>query len=141
QSDKFPTMLLDADGNERASIYLRDSDLNVLQILWQQLARKDLKPELRQAASSAFFAVLDRRRESWKLLHVQLQQELTAMRHSIQQMESNPASRAKTFAPVTPATAAAMKADEARYTAYVLSLGKLIALRPDSFDAVRIKME
>ena len=141
QSDKFPTMLLDADGNERASIYLRDSDLNVLQILWQQLARKDLKPDLRQAATGAFFAVLDRRRESWKLLHAQLQQELTAMRHSIQQMESQPASGAKTFAPVTPATAAAMKADEARYAAYVLSLGKLIALQPNSFDAVRIKIE
>ena len=63
QSDKFPTMLLDADGNERASIYLRDSDLNTLQILWQQLARKDLKPEFRRAATDAFFAVLDRKRE------------------------------------------------------------------------------
>jgi len=141
QSEKFPTMLLDADGNERASIYLRDSDLNILQILWQQLARKDLKPGLRKAATDAFFAVLDRRRESWRVLHAQLQQELTAMRRSIQQMESRPASEAKTFAPVTPATAAAMKADESRYAAYVLSLEKLIALRPDSFDAVRIKIE
>ena len=34
-----------------------------------------------------------------------------------------------------------MKADEARYAAYVLSLGKLIALRPESFDPLRIKIE
>jgi hypothetical protein len=134
-------MLLDADGNERASIYLRDSDLNALQILWQQLARKDLKPEFRRAATDAFFAVLDRRRESWSLLHTQLQQELAAMRRSIQQMESHPASAANRFAPVTPATIAAMKADEARYAAYVISLGKLIGLRADSFDPVRIKIE
>jgi hypothetical protein len=141
QSDKFPTMLLDADGNERASIYLRDSDLNTLQILWQQLARKDLKPEFRRPATDAFFAILDRRRESWKTLHAQLEQELAAMRRSIQQTESHPAPAAKRFAPVTPATTAAMKADEARYAAYVLSLGKLIGLRPNSFDPVRIKME
>ncbi len=141
QSDKFPTMLLDADGNERASIYLRDSDLNILQILWQQLARKDLKPEFRRAATDAFFAVLDRRRESWKLLHSQLQQELAVMRRSIQEMESLPRSGAIKFAPVTPATAAAMKADESKYAAYVFSLGKLIGLRPDTFDPLRTKIE
>jgi hypothetical protein len=140
QSDKFPTMLLDADGNERASIYLRDSDLNTLQILWQQLARKDIKPDFRRAATDAFFAVLDRRRESWSLLHAELQQELAAMRRNLQQLESHPAST-KRFAPVSPATATAMKADEAKYAAYVLSLGKLIALKPDSFDPVRTKIE
>ena len=141
QSDKFPTMLLDADGNERASIYLRDSDLNVLQILWQQLARKDLKGDLRRAANDAFFAVLDRRRESWSLLHAELRQELEAMRRTIQQMESQPGSGAKRFAPLSPATASAMKADEARYSAYVLSLGKLIGLRPEGFDPARMKIE
>jgi len=141
QSDKFPTMLLDADGNERASIYLRDSDLNTLQILWQQLARKDLNAEFRRAVSDAFFAVLDRRRDSWKVLHAQLEKELSAMRRSIQQMESHPASGAKKSAPVMPASAAAMKADEARYAAYVLSLGKLIGLRPDAFDPLRTKIE
>jgi hypothetical protein len=141
QSDKFPTMLLDADGNERASIYLRDSDLNTLHILWQQLARKDLKPELRRAATEAFFAVLDRKRESWRLLHSQLQQELAAMHRSIQQMESHPPTAGKKFVPATPATVSAMKADESKYAAYILSLGKLIGLRPDSFDPVRTKVE
>src|SRR6185369_17724067 len=43
--------------------------------------------------------------------------------------------------PVMPASAAAMKADEARYAAYVLSLGKLIRLRPDSFDPARTKID
>jgi hypothetical protein len=141
QSDRFPTMLLDADGNERASIYLRDSDLNTLHILWQQLARKDLKPELRRAATEAFFAVLDRKRESWRLLHSQLQQELAAMHRSIQQMESHPPTAGKKFVPAKPATASAMKADESKYAAYILSLGKLIGLRPDSFDPVRTKVE
>jgi hypothetical protein len=141
QSDKFLTMLLDADGNERASIYLRDSDINTLQILWQQLARKDLQPEFRRAANNAFFAVLDRRRESWSRLYAQLQQELAAMHRSIQQMESHPPSGTKRFAPVSPATVTAMKADESKYAAYVISLGKLVVLRPDSFDPLRTKIE
>jgi hypothetical protein len=34
-----------------------------------------------------------------------------------------------------------MKADESKYAAYILSLGKLIGLRPDSFDPVRTKVE
>jgi len=141
QSDKYPTMLLDADGNERASIYLRDSDLNTLQILWQQLARKDLKPDLRRAATDAFFAVVDRRRESWKLLYSQLQQELAAMHRSIQQMESRPVSKVKDPAPPRPATMAAMKADEAKYAVYVRSLGKLIALQPETFNPISTKID
>ncbi|HEX4899073.1 MAG TPA: alkaline phosphatase family protein, partial [Pyrinomonadaceae bacterium] len=36
QSSSYPTALLDFDGNERASIHLRDSDLNLLHILLQQ---------------------------------------------------------------------------------------------------------
>ena len=141
QSDKYPTMLLDADGNERASIYLRDSDLNTLQILWQQLARKDLKAEVRRAATEAFFSVLDRKRGPWRLLHFQLQQELAAMRRAIQQMETRPASGEKKSGPVKPATAASMKSDESRYAAYVLSLGKLIALQPDTFNPSRTRIE
>ena len=141
QSDKYPTMLLDADGNERASIYLRESDLNILQILWQQLARKDLKPEVRRAALDAFFQVLDRKREHWGLLHSQLQQELAVLRRSIQQMESRPASAAKKLEVVKPATLASMKADESKYAAYVRSLGKLIALNRDTFSPVNTKIE
>ena len=139
QSDKFPTMLLDADGNERAAIYLRESDLNTLQILWQQLARKDLKPELRKAATEAFFSILNRKREHWRLLHAQLQQELGVMRGSVEIMESRPEAEAKDAGPSKPATAAAMKADVTRYTAYVQTLGKLIALEPAtgySFDTL-----
>ena len=48
QSTDYPTAMLDFDGNERASIQLRDSDLNKLQILMQQLQRKDLDPGIRQ---------------------------------------------------------------------------------------------
>jgi hypothetical protein len=68
QAAEYPTLLLDADGNERASIYLRHSDLNVLHILWQQLQRKDLPSPTRRAATEAFFEVVNRHREGWKQL-------------------------------------------------------------------------
>jgi Type I phosphodiesterase / nucleotide pyrophosphatase len=127
QSGKYPTLLLDADGNERASVYLRNSDLNLLQILLQQLARKDLKPEHRRAATQAFFTVLDRNRDSWSSLQIQLQQELGALHRRIQQLGAS--------AP------GAMKDDELRYAAYLRSFGKLIALQPDGFDPSRLKID
>ncbi len=45
ESTTYPTAMLDFDGNERASVHLRDSDLNVLHILLQQLQRNDLSTD------------------------------------------------------------------------------------------------
>src|SRR4030095_7559525 len=55
QSTDYPTAMVDFDGNERASIQLRDSDLNKLHILLQQLQRKDLNADIRAAALNEFF--------------------------------------------------------------------------------------
>jgi hypothetical protein len=68
KSESYPTAALDADGNERASVYLRRSDLNLVQILWQQLIRRDLTPEIRSAVLREFFAVIDRNRSAWSAL-------------------------------------------------------------------------
>src|SRR5205823_7506461 len=51
----YPTALVDFDGNERSSIHLRNSDLNILQILHQQLQRKDLPQNAQNAALAQFF--------------------------------------------------------------------------------------
>ena len=66
QSTSYPTVLLDFDGNERASIHLRDNDLNLLQILLQQLQRNKLPDALRRAATDTFFATVERRRAGWQ---------------------------------------------------------------------------
>jgi predicted AlkP superfamily pyrophosphatase or phosphodiesterase len=63
QSTAYPTALIDFDGNERSSIHLRDSDLNLLHILLEQLQRKNIAPTLRAALTGAFFSTLDRRSE------------------------------------------------------------------------------
>ena len=55
ESTAYPTAMLDFDGNERASLHLRDSDLNMLHILLQQLQRgglSDAGSQSRQPMSS-----------------------------------------------------------------------------------------
>ncbi|HKE55186.1 MAG TPA: alkaline phosphatase family protein, partial [Pyrinomonadaceae bacterium] len=56
QSTDYPTAMLDFDGNERASVHLRDCDLNLLHMLLQQLQREDLPPKLREPVTKTFFA-------------------------------------------------------------------------------------
>jgi hypothetical protein len=83
QSTPYPTALLDFDGNERASIHFRDSDLNTLHILLQQLKRKDLPQNIRAAVQKEFFAVLDRRRAGWSETLAGLNNELAVLRGRI----------------------------------------------------------
>lgn len=83
QSTTYPTATLDFDGNERASLHLRDSDLNMLQILLQQLQRGRLSEEIRRAATNEFFAVIDRRRSEWETELNALQIELGALNHAV----------------------------------------------------------
>ena len=54
QSTSYPTVLADFDGNERASLHLRDNDLNLLHILLQQLQQNKLSEPLRRAATDSF---------------------------------------------------------------------------------------
>jgi hypothetical protein len=111
QASAYPTVLLDADGNERASVYLRNSDLNILQILWQQLVKPDLSPAIRAGATQAFFAVVEKNRREWTNLLAQLQEELPALRRS-------PAAQAG--------------ADESKYSGYVRTLETLLLLKPEN---------
>lgn len=83
QSTDYPTAMLDFDGNERASVHLRDSDVNLLHILLQQMQRRDISEDLRKAATDAFFNVIERRRPDWKRDLNELQTELRALNVSI----------------------------------------------------------
>ena len=84
QSADYPTALIDFDGNERAAIHLRDSDLNLLQIMLQQLQRKDLPQSLRQPLTEAFFSTLERRRSEWQTISDELRDELAALHRAIE---------------------------------------------------------
>ncbi len=83
ESTTYPTALLDFDGNERASLHLRDSDLNMLQILLQQLQSGGLAANVQKAVTNEFFTVIDKRRTEWDKDLKELQNELGALDRAI----------------------------------------------------------
>ena len=87
QSSAYPTVLLDFDGNERASIHLRDNDLNLLQILLQQLQQNNLPDPMRRAATDAFFVTIEQRRMGWQKHLNELNEELVALRSRIEEQK------------------------------------------------------
>ena len=154
QSTDYPTALVDFDGNERSSIHLRDSDLNVLHILLQQLQRKDLSVEMRRAMMDAFFKTLDRRRAEWGDKLSQLNEELSALHREIAkehdalkalEEKKRPKDNSDSIDPNDVkrlvARYNASVDNERKYSEYARSLSNLLALRRDTFDPRRIKIE
>jgi hypothetical protein len=97
ESTTYPTAMLDFDGNERASLHLRDSDLNVLHILLQQMQRRDLSEPLEKAAGDAFFSVIERRRADWQQDLNELKRELNALSRAIEEQRKLWESQPKKF--------------------------------------------
>jgi hypothetical protein len=152
QSAEYPTALLDFDGNERAGLHLRNSDLNVLHILLQQLQRKDLLPQLRQAATAAFFTALARDQTRWQGELDQLDAEMRALRRATEKQSALCESQPKKF---TVADREMGRDDNARricvlaaqwteqakgYGAYVATMRNLSGLRPETFDPFKLKI-
>ena len=146
QSTDYPTALLDFDGNERAAIHLRDSDLNVLHILLQQLQQKDLSRPRRGALIEVFFATLDPRRSEWTRLLNELREELDILRRDAEQQDQLAA--AKTPAKWTrqdsdlgldkealrlQARADMLRQDAADYAEYARTLANLLSLNRENF--------
>src|SRR6185312_13807611 len=84
ESSRYPTAVMDLDGNERASISLRNSSLNTIHILLDQLIHRDLDGRVRHAAIEALFQVLDRVRPEWKKNVDELSDEIAALGPRIQ---------------------------------------------------------
>ncbi|MBM3801307.1 MAG: alkaline phosphatase family protein [Acidimicrobiia bacterium] len=151
ETTRYPTLLLDPDGNERASVYLRHSDLNLLHILLLELWRQDLTPATRRAAAQALFSTLDRNRRAWGVLLSELSEELAALRRSIEK-HALPArsQRNKSIAQEKrldkgqkarlSLQLSMSQADVREYSAYSRVLANLLSLRPESFDPSRWKI-
>jgi hypothetical protein len=152
QSTDYPTALLDFDGNERAGLHLRNSDLNQLHILLQQLQRKDLSPQMRTAATNTFFGILSRDRAVWSPELDQLEKELGALQGAIEAENSRCKSQPKKF---TEEDRNMGRDDNARrtclhvtqwteletdYARYVATMRRLLALHPDTFQPATVKI-
>lgn len=153
QSTDYPTVLLDFDGNERSSIHFRDSDLNVLHILIQQLQRNDLRDPLRRAVTEAFFQTLDRRRADWENDLAGLIEELGALRRWIGEQQSIVDKQPKKWTKADTdvgrdlearriaARVSSARGDERSYAEYVGTLSRLLGLRRDDFHPDKIRIE
>jgi hypothetical protein len=152
ESTVYPTAMLDFDGNERASVHLRDSDLNLMHILLQQLQRNDLRAEVRHAAIGAFFSIVDRRRVEWKQELTELRNELGALNVRIEQQRKLWESQAKKFTKEQQNAGlddAAKRIwvqldrwqiEQRQYSEYVQTLSNLLSLSSETFTPSKVKI-
>jgi Type I phosphodiesterase / nucleotide pyrophosphatase len=152
QSTDYPTALLDFDGNERAGLHLRYSDLNVLHILLQQL-QTDPLPHLRQAATQAFFSVIDRHRSDWQADLDEFSAEVSALNRAAEKQRELCASQPKKFSPPeiemgrddhaqrNCIASLQWKEFAERYAEYLATMRKLLALRRDDFAPAQLKID
>ena len=148
EGNDYPTVAMDLDGNERASIGLRNNSLNIIHILLDQLAHKKLTGRARHAVIDALFQTLDRVRPVWMREVRELSDEMITLRTSI--------AREKVIVDKLPKQWTLrqrdlegkreaehldrMRVEEEGYSRYVTTVQRLLALSPADFDLGRIKI-
>lgn len=153
ESTSYPTALLDFDGNERAAIHLRNSDLNVLHILLQGLRSSDLTANIRNAATKLFFTILDHNRNEWQKLLTELSEEVDALHTAIEKQRTLVAALPKKWTKADRDAGRDIAAHresarldlwiqtEKEYRKYLPTLTNLLALRPGNFEPAHVKIE
>ncbi len=79
QGDKYPTVLLDVDGNERAAVQLRSNDWNIAQILLQSANDPKTPADVRAAARLELGRWAEARRPAWAAQQIQIDAALAAL--------------------------------------------------------------
>jgi Type I phosphodiesterase / nucleotide pyrophosphatase len=148
----YPTATIDPDGNERASVQLRNSDLNALHMLLLQLKRSDLDSMRRAAARAAVLRIIEANRPVWTKTLAQLNEELSALRRTIESQQalirSDPKISKGDFDPAQvqairrhPVTLDTWQTDERGYQDYVRSLQRLLNLKEADLEPGRLRIE
>ena len=150
EASRYPTAWLDIDGNERAAVQLRNSDLNKIHILLMELAKPNLQPAIRRAAAAYLHEIIDSHRAAWTKKANELDQEMAALKQAIEaRKEEIAAEQPKKWTPEQIAAgeqqAARRLADELQtweredtsYCAYQSRLRTLLALNPDPNHPLR----
>jgi hypothetical protein len=151
QGADYPTVMLDLDGNERASIGLRNNTFNIAQILLQEIARKGLAPAKRIAAIHALMEELDRVRGEWSRDLEAMDQELARLDVQIRDLRTAVEAQPKKWTPEQVENQlhrdanrrgrqlALYEEDRSSYAAYAAIIRRLLALTPASFDPGKFK--
>ena len=152
ESTTYPTAMLDFDGNERASVHLRDCDLNLLHILLLQMQRRDLSVALSKATADAFFNVIERRRAEWQQNLNKLKTELKALDLAVEQQRKLWEAQPKKFTKEQQNAGlddAAKRMyvqldrwqnDQKQYGEYVALMENLLRLSAEGFSPAQIKI-
>jgi hypothetical protein len=153
EADDYPTALLDPDGNERASVYLRNSAYNTLHILLKEINRPGTDAPIRRAAITAFLHVVDGHRADWQATLNELNDELAALRRAIDRQRAvNQAAPKKwtdeqhdlgldKVARRQAVQLESWREQERTYSAYARALAKLLTLEPHDFDRRKLTAE
>lgn len=156
RSNEYPTAVLDLDGNERASIALRENGFNILQILSEQLASKRYTGIHRVALLNAFVKERDARRTAWEREAAEIEHNLATLRQRIGEHESvsklgpqlkRPFRRKKSESEADQDLRRAYerlerwRAEERADTAYLVALQKLLSLTAADFDPGKFRTE
>jgi len=149
----YPTVMLDLDGNERASIGLRSNTLAKLHVLLDQLTHKRLPGALRSAALTAFFAVRDAAQPAWRRDLDELSQELRALQERIQEEQKLVLAQPKKLSSAQRAAGLdkdarrqasrveTWRAEARGYGEYASAIRRLLELQPSDFDPGKFKLE
>ena len=152
ESTTYPTAMLDFDGNERASVHLRDSDLNVIHILLQALQRGKMSIEVRKAVMNEFFSVIDKRRDEWDNKLKALQNELVSLDRAIVEQRKLWQAQPKKFSKEQQDAGlddAAKRVyvqldrwqnEQREYGEYALTLKNLLSLSSEAFEPEKVKL-
>ena len=87
EAASYPTVMLDLDGNERASIGLRNNRFNLLQVLLDQILHKRLSGPVKAATIRAFVRSRDEVRPAWQQDLDQLGEELIALDRQMEEAQ------------------------------------------------------
>lgn len=149
----YPTVLLDPDGNERASVQLRNSDLNAIHILLLQLKRADLDSRQRSAIKEAVLRIIGANRPALARTLSQLDEELTALLRAIERQRALIAGDPKKWSKEDRdggmddaarrhlVTLETWQSDERGYKEYTRAMERLLNLKAPDLEPERIRVE
>jgi hypothetical protein len=153
EENQYPTAWLDLDGNERAGVSFRNSDLNRIHILLKQLARTNLPPAIRSAAARYLKQLLNEKRGQWSSEVKSLGEEMTALKIAIVERQQEMKRQPKNWT-AEQRNAGTDKverrrqselnqwiAEEAEYSNYIRHLKNLLTFEPSATEPLRTKID
>lgn len=143
---QYPTLFIDYDGNERAGLHFRNSDVNLLHLLLIEMKKKHA-PAVAQALKDKFFEVIDAYRPAWTKELQEINEELAAIERVLairtSALQGRKATTYQAQLQIRDEQARLKNLHEYRqqYQEYHRRLASLLSLRKETFVPSRVKIE